>query len=115
MVALASLSASNEQKALRIHTIRLWDVKTDAESARLEIDAPVCCLVTFSAARFVAGDRRLNRRRPKSAKARSREKCGTRQRNERYEDRMPAPLSMVSAPRVSVGPPHLHDFPRAIA
>jgi hypothetical protein len=54
--------------------------------------------------------RRLNRRRPKSAKARSREKCDTRQGNERYEDRMPAPLSMVSATRVSVGPPHLHDF-----
>ena len=38
-------------------------------------------------------------RRPKSAKARSRGKCGTRQGNERYEDRMSAPLSMVSATR----------------
>ena len=35
-------------------------------------------------------------RRPKSAKARSRGTRGTRQSNERYEDRMSAPLSMVS-------------------
>jgi hypothetical protein len=35
-------------------------------------------------------------RRPKSAKARSRGKCGTRQSNERSEGRMSAPLSMVS-------------------
>jgi hypothetical protein len=38
-------------------------------------------------------------RRPKSAKARSRGKCGTWQSNERYEGRMSAPLSMVSATR----------------
>ena len=38
-------------------------------------------------------------RRPKSAKARSRGKCGTRQSNERYEGRMPATLSTVSATR----------------
>jgi hypothetical protein len=36
-------------------------------------------------------------RRPKSAKARSREKCGTQQGSERYEDCMSAPLSMVGA------------------
>jgi len=42
---------------------------------------------------------RSNGRRPKSAKARSREKCGTPQSNERYEDCMSAPLSMVSATR----------------
>ena len=38
-------------------------------------------------------------RRPKSAKARSRGKCGTWQSNERYEGRMSAPLSTVSATR----------------
>ena len=38
-------------------------------------------------------------RRPKSAKARSRGKCGTRQSNEHYEARMSAPLSMVGATR----------------
>jgi hypothetical protein len=32
-------------------------VKTGTESARLEIDAPVHYLITFSAARCVAGDR----------------------------------------------------------
>src|ERR1700751_275540 len=38
-------------------------------------------------------------RRPKSAKARSRGKCGTRQSNERYKGRMSATLSMVGATR----------------
>jgi WD40 repeat protein len=38
------------------NTIRLWDLTTGAETARLEIDAPVICLITLSAARFVAGD-----------------------------------------------------------
>ena len=33
----------------------------------------------------------------KNAKARSREKCGTQQGSERYEDCMSAPLSMVGA------------------
>ena len=42
---------------------------------------------------------RSTSRRPKSAKARSRGKCGTWQSNERYEGRMSAPLSMVSATR----------------
>ena len=37
-------------------TIRLWDVITGAETARLEIDAWVVCLITLRAARFVAGD-----------------------------------------------------------
>jgi WD40 repeat protein len=37
-------------------TIRLWDLTTGAATARLEIDAAVCCVVTLSAARLVAGD-----------------------------------------------------------
>jgi WD40 repeat protein len=38
------------------YTIRLWDLSSGAETARLEIDAAVICLITLSAARFVAGD-----------------------------------------------------------
>ena len=37
------------------NTIRLWDVKTGAESARLEIDAGVGCLVALLDGRLVAG------------------------------------------------------------
>jgi len=33
-----------------------WDLTTGTASARLEIDAPVRCLISLSAARFVAGD-----------------------------------------------------------
>jgi WD40 repeat protein len=37
-------------------TIRLWDLSTGAEKTCLEIDAPVRCLISLSAARFVTSD-----------------------------------------------------------
>lgn len=37
-------------------TIRVWDVASGAEAARLEIDAPVGCLVSIGTGLFVAGD-----------------------------------------------------------
>jgi WD40 repeat protein len=38
------------------NTIRLRDLKTGVKTARLEIDAMVCCLVALPATCFVAGD-----------------------------------------------------------
>ena len=37
-------------------TIRLWDMSSGAEIARLEIDAPVTALVAIGLNRLVAGD-----------------------------------------------------------
>jgi WD40 repeat protein len=38
------------------HTIRLWDIATQREIVRLEVDAPVSCLVALPDGRLVAGD-----------------------------------------------------------
>jgi WD40 repeat protein len=37
-------------------TIRLWDLNTGAETASLEVDAPISCLTALSDAGLVAGD-----------------------------------------------------------
>jgi WD40 repeat protein len=37
-------------------TIRLWDVTTGDETARLEADAPIKCLTALCGKRLVAGD-----------------------------------------------------------
>ena len=39
-------------------TIRVWSAATAAETARLEIDAPVASLVAIAPNRLVAGDKR---------------------------------------------------------
>ena len=41
---------------LRDNTIRLWDVATGAETARLELDAPVRAIVAPGPNLIVAGD-----------------------------------------------------------
>ena len=38
------------------NTIRLWDAATGAETARLELDAPVTALAAIAPNRLVAGD-----------------------------------------------------------
>ena len=38
------------------NTIRLWDVTAGAETARLEIDAPIHCIAALPSGRLVAGD-----------------------------------------------------------
>ena len=38
------------------NTIRLWDVTAGAETARLEIDAPIDCVLALPTIRLVAGD-----------------------------------------------------------
>ncbi len=38
------------------NTIRLWDVTAGAETARLEIDAPIPCIAALPSGRLVAGD-----------------------------------------------------------
>jgi WD40 repeat protein len=38
------------------HTIRLWDVRSGAETASLETDTPINSLTALPAARLVAGD-----------------------------------------------------------
>jgi hypothetical protein len=39
-----------------INTIRLWDLNTSAEIARIEADALIACLTALPAARLIAGD-----------------------------------------------------------
>jgi WD40 repeat protein len=54
--ALATLPDGRLASSSWDNTIRLWDVMTGAELCRLEVDAPVLCVIALSDKYLVAGD-----------------------------------------------------------